>query len=148
MKRIWKKEATLKLLQQLSVNTMVEHLGIKFTEIGDDYLTASMLVGRSTHQPFGLLHGGASAALAETVGSMAGNLVVGEDRYCVGLEINSNHLRPVKNGMVAATARPLALGRTIQVWDIRIHDEGKRLINISRLTLAVRDAASKHKERS
>lgn len=136
---MWKKKKpSLELLQELSRDTMVEHLGIKFSEIGDDYLIATMEVNHATHQPFGLLHGGASVALAETVGSMAGNLSVDESRYCVGLEINANHVRPVKSGSVEATARPLALGRTTQVWDIRIVNGDGKLVCISRLTLAVR----------
>lgn len=136
---MWKKkEPSLELLKELSRNTMVEHLGIEFSEIGDDYLVAVMEVNHATHQPFGLLHGGASVALAETVGSMAGNLSVDESRYCVGLEINANHVRPVKSGSVEATARPLALGRTTQVWDIRIVNGNGKLVCVSRLTLAVR----------
>ena len=126
------------MLNELSRNTMAEHLGIEFSEIGDDYLVAVMKVDHITHQPFGLLHGGASVALAETVGSLAGNLAVDESRYCVGLEINANHVRPVKSGIVEATARPLALGRTTQVWDIRIVNGDGKLVCVSRLTLAVR----------
>jgi len=136
---MWKKKGpNLEMLQKLSQNTLVEHLGIAFCEIGDDYITAKMEVNKSTHQPFGLLHGGASVALAETVGSMAGNLAVDESRYCVGLEINANHVRPVTSGVVTATARPVAIGRTTQVWDIRITNDSGKLICISRLTLAVR----------
>lgn len=139
MKGMWKKkDSNLGLLKELSRNTMVEHLGIEFSEIGDDYLVAVMKVNRFTHQPLGLLHGGASVALAETVGSMAGNLTVDESRYCVGIEINANHVRPVKSGTVEATARPLALGRNTQVWDIRIVNGDGKLVCVSRLTLAVR----------
>ena len=93
---------------------------------------------KKTHQPFGLLHGGASAALAETIGSMAGNLAVSSDRYCVGLEINANHVRPVRTGVVRGVAKPLALGRTIHVWDIQISNENDKLVCVARLTLAVR----------
>lgn len=139
MKNIWKKEVSFELLEHLSRNTMVEHLGIKFTEIGNDFLQAEMLVNKNTHQPFGLLHGGASAALAETIGSMAGNLAVSSDRYCVGLEINANHVRPVSTGVVRGIAMPLALGRTIQVWDIKIYNEKEKLVCVARLTLAVRE---------
>ena len=138
IKSMWKKkELNLELLKELSRNTMVEHLGIEFSEIGDDYLVAVMKVNHATPQPLGLLHGGASVALAETVGSMAGTLAVDESRYCVGLEINANHVRPVKIGTVEATARPLALGRTTQVWDIRIVNGDGKLVCVSRLTLAV-----------
>ena len=135
---MWKKKVNQDLLNELSRNTMVEHLGIEFSEIGDDYLVATMKVSHITHQPLGLLHGGASVALAETVGSMAGNLTVDESSYCVGIEINANHVRPVKSGIVEATARPLALGRAIQVWDIRIVNGDGKLVSISQLTLAVR----------
>ena len=127
------------MLAQFSRNTMVEHLGIEFTEIGPDYLKATMPVDKSTHQPMGLLHGGASVALAETVASMAGTLAVDESQFCVGVEINANHVRSVTNGYVTGTARPLALGRTIQVWEIKIEDENSTLICISRLTLAVKN---------
>lgn len=139
MKKIWKKEASLEFLRSFSENTMVEHLGIVFIEVGNDFLIAEMPVDKRTHQPFGLLHGGASVALAETIGSMAGNLTVGTDRYCVGLEINANHVRPVKKGIVRGIARPLALGRTIQVWEIQISNENNKLVCIARLTLAVRE---------
>ena len=138
MKNIWKKEASFELLENLSHATLVEHLGIKFTEIGNDFLQAEMVVDKNTHQPFGLLHGGASAALAETIGSMAGNLAVSADRYCVGLEINANHVRPVRSGVVRGIAKPLALGRTIHVWDIKIYNENEKLVCVARLTLAVR----------
>ncbi len=135
---IWRKEGTLELLAQFSKNTLEEHLGIEFIEIGPDYLRATMPVDNRTHQPMGLLHGGASAALAETIGSMAANLAVDKSKYCVGLEINANHVRPVTKGLVTGTARPIALGRTIQVWDIRIEDDKGKLICISRLTMAVK----------
>src|SRR5699024_2411368 len=108
-----------------------------FTEIGPDYVRATMPVDARTHQPYGLLHGGASVLLAETVGSTAGMLCVGEDEGCVGVEINANHLRGVRSGTVTGTARPLHVGRRTQVWEIRIEDEAGRLACISRLTLAV-----------
>jgi 1,4-dihydroxy-2-naphthoyl-CoA hydrolase len=138
MNTIWRKKGTLEMLAQLSRNTMAAHLGIQFTEIGSDYLKATMPVDKSTHQPMGLLHGGASAALAETVASMAGNLAVDESKFCVGVEINANHVRSATNGYVTGIARPLALGQTIQVWEIKIVDENSKLICISRLTLAVK----------
>jgi 1,4-dihydroxy-2-naphthoyl-CoA hydrolase len=140
MKKIWRKEVSLQKLNILSSNTLVKHLGIEFTELGEDFLVATMKVDNRTHQPFGLLHGGASVVLAESVASMAGNMAVDDSRYCVGLEINANHVRPVRNGWVTATAKPLALGRTTQVWDIQIVNDSGKLVCVSRLTLAVREA--------
>lgn len=135
--KIWKREFDLASLKASRENTMVDHLGIEITEIGDDFLIASMPVDNRTHQPMGILHGGASIALAETVGSMAANLVVDRDHYCVGLEINGNHLKSVRSGLVYAKAMPVHIGRSTQVWDIRIEsDEGKNVC-ISRLTMAV-----------
>jgi 1,4-dihydroxy-2-naphthoyl-CoA hydrolase len=119
-------------------DNMVSHLGIEITEVGQDWITARMPVNAKTKQPFGLLHGGASVALAESVGSLAANLCVDMNtHYCVGLEINANHVRPVTDGYVFATARPLHLGRSTQVWDVRIHDEHERLVCVSRLTMSV-----------
>ena len=106
--------------------------------VGDDFLRATMPVDARTHQPYGLLHGGASVALAETLGSAAGMMLVDPAReIVVGIEINANHLRGVKSGIVTGTARALHIGRSTQVWEIRIEDEGQRLVCISRLTLAV-----------
>jgi 1,4-dihydroxy-2-naphthoyl-CoA hydrolase len=117
---------------------MMQAIGIVFTEVGDDYLRATMPVDARTHQPYGLLHGGASVALAETLGSAAGMMLVDPAReIVVGIEINANHLRGVKSGIVTGTARTLHVGRSTQVWEIRIEDEGRRLVCISRLTLAV-----------
>ncbi|QES89324.1 hotdog fold thioesterase [Rhizosphaericola mali] len=139
MSRIWfKKHINLAELNASSKNTMTEFLEIQFTEIGDDYLKATMPVTAKTHQPMGILHGGASAALAETVGSIAGWLVVDiSHKICVGMELNCNHIRSKKSGIVTATARPWHIGKTTQVWDIQIHDEKEKLVCISRLTLAV-----------
>ena len=118
--------------------TMIEHLGIEVVDIGDDWLRARMPVDHRTVQPQGRLHGGASCVLAETVGSIAANLVIDSSQFlAVGLEINANHIRPVKDGYVYGTATPDALGRTTQVWTIRITDEDDRLVCISRLTMAV-----------
>ena len=118
--------------------TMIEHLGIEVVEIGEDWLKARMPVDHRTVQPQGRLHGGASCALAETVGSIAANLVIDSSEFlAVGLEINANHIRPVKDGYVYGTARPDSIGRTTQVWTIRITDEDDRLVCISRLTMAV-----------
>ncbi len=112
-------------------------LGIVFTELGPDFLRATMPVDARTRQPYGLLHGGASVLLAETLGSSAGNLCVDDDTMCVGIEINANHLVAVREGLVTGTARPLHIGRRTQVWDIRIEDAAGRLACVARLTLAV-----------
>ena len=125
-------------LNPLGKNTMGEHIGIEITEIGEDYLRGRMPVDHRTRQPYGLLHGGASVALAETLGSVASAFVVDRERYdCVGLEINANHVRGVREGFVVGTVRPLHLGKTTHVWDIRIHDEREKLVCVSRLTVAI-----------
>jgi 1,4-dihydroxy-2-naphthoyl-CoA hydrolase len=125
-------------LQPLSDNTMGQHLGIEFTEVGDDFLKGRMPVDHRTRQPYGLLHGGASVALAETLGSVASAFVVDRSQYnAVGLEINANHLRGVREGFVTGIARPLHLGKTTHVWDIRIFDEKEKLVCVSRLTVAI-----------
>ena len=125
-------------LNRLSQGTLIEHLGIVFTAAGEDWLQATMPVDERTRQPYGLLHGGASVVLAETLGSSAGNLCVDTaSQVCVGLEINANHLRAVRSGMVTGTARALHVGRTTQVWEIRIENEAGKPVCISRLTLAV-----------
>lgn len=116
------------------------HLGILFTEFGADYARGTMPVEPRTHQPMGILHGGASVVLAETLGSVAANYAVNPARfYCVGQEINANHLRPVKSGLVTGTARAIHLGSRSQVWGIEIRDAQDRLTCISRLTIAVVD---------
>ena len=125
-------------INKMSAGSMVEHLDIKFTEIGEDYIVASLPVDHRTHQPFGILHGGASVALAETLGSVASYLTVDPEKfYCVGLEINANHIRSKKDGHVFGKVKPIHLGRTTQLWEIRITDEQDKLICISRLTLAI-----------
>ncbi|RDZ26686.1 hotdog fold thioesterase [Lysobacter silvisoli] len=134
---VFRRPSTLDQLNALSRGTAMEPLGIVFTEIGADYLRATMPVDARTHQPYGLLHGGASVLLAETLGSSAGMMSVGEGQGCVGIEINANHLRGVREGTVTGTARPLHVGARTQVWEIRIEDEAGRLVCISRLTLAV-----------
>ena len=119
-------------------NTMVNHIGIEFIELGDDFIKARMPVDHRTHQPMGLLHGGASVALAETLGSTAAMLCVDPAKYyVVGLEINANHIRGVRDGWVYATARSLHRGRTTQLWEIRITDAADKLVCVSRLTMAV-----------
>ena len=134
---IFRGHTTLDELNALSAGTAMVPLGIVFTELGPDFLRGTMPVDECTHQPYGLLHGGASALLAETLGSTAGNLCTPPDQMCVGVEINANHLAAVRRGHVVGTARPLHVGRRTQVWDIRIEDAGGRLVCVSRLTLAV-----------
>ncbi len=135
---IWQSPITLEILTRFSQNTLLTHLGIEFTEIGPDFLIAKMPVDARTHQPLGILHGGASCVLAETVGSMAANFCVEADKkYCVGLDINTNHIRVIKSGDVFGKATPFHLGQSTQVWQIEIQDDRQRLISISRLTMAV-----------
>ncbi len=126
----------LATLNASAAGTLAAALGIEISELGDDYLRGRMPVDQRTRQPFGLLHGGASVALAETLGSTAANLCLASGR-AVGLEINANHLRAATDGFVTGTARPLHIGRTTQVWEIRIEDEAGRATCVSRLTLAV-----------
>jgi 1,4-dihydroxy-2-naphthoyl-CoA hydrolase len=135
---IWKRKPSLQQLHEWNENTAAARLGIEFTEIGDDWLAARMPVDSRTVQPFGILHGGASVLLAETIGSCAANYCVEEDKaYCVGLDINANHMRTAAQGWVTGTARPYHIGRSTQVWEIRIVDEVGRMVCISRLTMAV-----------
>ena len=133
----FRRTITLEALNALSRGTAMEPLGIVFTELGADYLRGTMPVDARTRQPYGLLHGGASVLLAETLGSTAGGLCVDEGQGVVGIEINANHLAGVREGLVTGTARPLHVGRSTQVWEIRIEDERGRLACVSRLTLAV-----------
>lgn len=135
---IWKQNTDLARINGWNTNTAMELLGIRFTAIGDDWLQGTMPVDHRTHQPFGLLHGGASVLLAETLGSSAAMLTLDpEKELTVGLDINANHVRGVRSGIVTGTARPLHLGRTTQVWEIRIESEEGSLVCISRLTMAV-----------
>jgi len=136
---IWfQKALTIADIQPLGKNTMGEHLGMIFTELGDDYLKATMPVDHRTKQPYGLLHGGASVALAETLGSVGAALTVDPDNFiCVGQEINANHLRSVRDGLVTGMAKPVHIGASSQVWEIKIYDQREKLVCISRLTVAV-----------
>lgn len=135
---IWRLEPTLEEIQEKARNTLSEYIGIQFTEVGPDFVRATMPVNPHTHQPTGVLHGGASVALAETVGSVAANLCVDQATHlCMGQEINANHLRPVASGIVTATARPYHIGGRSHVWHIEIRDEGDKLVCVSRLTVAV-----------
>lgn len=135
---IWKVKPPIDALMQTSQNTLVEHLGIEITEIGDDYLVGTMPVDKRTVQPFGLLHGGASVALAETLGSIGGGLTLDHTQETVvGLEINANHVKSAREGKVTGVAKPVHIGKRTQIWEIKITNEADELICISRLTLAV-----------
>lgn len=135
---LWKTQPDIDQLNARQKNTIGEVLDIRFEAFTDDSISASMVVDHRTHQPFGLLHGGASVVLAESVGSMASYLCIDTTRfYCVGLEINANHLRAVRSGRVTATARPVHIGRSTHVWDIRLNTDDGKLSCISRLTIAV-----------
>lgn len=134
---IWKQPVDLVTINAWRTHTLLEALGIRITEIGDDFLAGTMPIDARTRQPYGLLHGGASVALAETLGSSAAMLCCGDGFAAVGLAINANHLRAVRSGIVTGTARPLHVGRATQVWEIRIENEPGQLVCIARLTLAV-----------
>lgn len=135
---IWTIPLDLAIINDRGKNCMVDHLGIEFIEVGADFLTAKMPVDRRTHQPIGIMHGGASCVLAETVGSTAANFCVDMEKYyCVGLDINTNHIRSMRAGYVYGTAKPFHLGKTTQVWGIEIVNEEKKIISINRLTMAV-----------
>ncbi|MGB0133032.1 hotdog fold thioesterase [Dokdonella sp.] len=135
---IWKQSIDLDRINAWNSNTLVEYLGMRVTEVGEDFVRGTMPVDSRTIQPFGLLHGGASVALAESLGSLGANLVLEAGKeMAVGLDINANHVRAATSGLVVGTARPLHLGRSTQVWEIRIEDEEQNLICMSRLTMAV-----------
>lgn len=138
---IWfKKDLKVQDFLHLGKNTMSEFLEMEFIEIGSDFLKMQMPVTNKTKRPFGILHGGASVALAETVGSFASALVVDSSfKKCVGLEINANHIKSVSEGFVIATCKPIHLGRSTHVWDIQIHSHEQKLVCISRLTVAILD---------
>ncbi len=134
---IWRAPPDLAALNAAARDTLAQALGMRLSEAGTDFLRGTLPVDARTVQPFGLLHGGASAALAETLGSVAANLCCAPGTRAVGLEINANHLRAVRAGTVTGTARPVHLGRATQVWEIRIEDANGRLTCISRLTCAI-----------
>ncbi|TAE67619.1 MAG: hotdog fold thioesterase [Bacteroidetes bacterium] len=135
---IWSSEIDIEKLNTLSKGSMGEFLSIEITEIGEDFMVAKMPVDSRTKQPFGVLHGGASVVLAESVGSVGSNCIVDISKFrCVGLEINSNHLKSVSSGYVYAKATALHIGKTTHVWDIKITNEEGKLINVSRLTMAI-----------
>jgi len=137
MEKIWKKEFDLKVLNDHAKNSMVEHVGIEFVEVGDNYLKAIMPVDHRTKQPMGLLHGGASVTLAETMGSTASFLVLEDGFYSVGLEIKANHIKSATQGVVTGVVVPLHMGKTTQIWDISITNEDGELTCASRITMAV-----------
>ena len=135
---LWRTTPNIEQLNAIQKNTIGQVLDIRFESFDEESLTASMVIDHRTHQPYGLLHGGASVVLAETVGSMASYLCIDASQfYCVGLEINANHLRAAREGVVTGTARAIHVGRSTQVWEIRIENEAGKLVCISRLTLAV-----------
>ena len=139
MKTIWfKKDLSLTDFISLGKQTIAEVLDIRFTEVGADFIKATMPVDHRTHQPYGLLHGGASCVLAETLGSVASAKVIDPEKFiCVGIEINANHIRSVRSGFVTGITTPIHIGATTHVWDIKIFDEREKLICISRLTVAI-----------
>ena len=135
---IWYGNPALEAVNLRGKGTMIENLDIKITEIGENYLEGTLPVDKRSIQPHGILHGGALVTLAETLGSLAANLVVDpENQYCVGLEINANHIRSTRNGFVKGRAYPLHLGSSTQVWSIEIRNEEDKLVCISRITMAV-----------
>ncbi|WP_373474703.1 hotdog fold thioesterase [Sphingorhabdus sp.] len=139
MTKIWFNDTLdLKSLTANGDNCMPGYLGIEFIDFGDDWIKARMPVDERTKQPYGRLHGGASVVLAETIGSIGAAMTVDRSKFAVvGMEINANHVRPVKDGYVYAVARPESMGRTTQIWSIRIEDEAGKLVCISRITMAV-----------
>lgn len=135
---IWQTAVDIEIVSERAKNSMSEFLGIEFTEVGDDFMCARMPVNERTRQPMGIMHGGASCVLAETLGSTAAQFCVNHaTHYCVGLDINTNHIRSIREGNVIATARPYHLGKSTQVWHIEIHHEAGKLISVNRLTMAV-----------
>jgi 1,4-dihydroxy-2-naphthoyl-CoA hydrolase len=136
---IWfNKQLNVDMIRGFGRQTMTEHLGLEWVEVGPDFMKAKLPVDHRTIQPYGLLHGGASCVLAETLGSVASAMMVDHDKYyCVGLEINANHIRSAKQGYVTGIVTPLHIGNSTHVWDIKIHDENNKLICVSRLTVAV-----------
>lgn len=135
---IWLREYTLEELNGRPKGHIGDLLGIEFTGIGPDFLSARMPVNEKTRQPYGILHGGASVVLAESLGSMASNMIIDSEKYIgVGLEVNANHLRPVKSGFVSGICKPVHIGGKTHVWDIRHYDDRGKMNCISRLTVAI-----------
>ena len=135
---IWQRQHSVKELNNMTQNCIEEHLGIEIVELGSDYISATMPVDHRTRQPFGLLHGGASVVLAESLGSLASNLCIDQkEKVAVGIEVNANHIKQVREGLVKGTVRPLHLGNKIHVWEIRIVNSAEKLVCICRLTVAI-----------
>ena len=135
--RIWTKPISVESITALSAGCAVSHLGIEFLEVGDDFIRGRVPVDERTRQPYGLLHGGVSVALAETLGSVAAGHVAAEGHAVVGLDINANHLKSARSGWVTGIARPVHIGRSTQVWHIEMHNDDGELTCVSRLTVAV-----------
>lgn len=145
---IWFRKYDKDTIAQMGIGNMMEHLDIQITELGEDFISGTMPVDHRTKQPAGLLHGGASVVLAETLGSIAAYLVIDPEQYaCVGLEINANHIRSVRSGRVTGTAKPIHIGSTTQIWGIEIKDEKDKLVCISRITMAVLGLKGKNLEK-
>ncbi|AGA33330.1 ComA operon protein 2 [Thioalkalivibrio nitratireducens DSM 14787] len=136
---IWKRPVDLDAVNQANRNTLMDALGIRVTAVDDDALYGTLPVDERTRQPFGFLHGGASVALAETLGSIAANLAADPGCVCMGVEVNANHLKAVRSGVVTGCARPQQIGRSIQVWDVRLENERQERVCVARLTIAVRE---------
>lgn len=134
---LWKRPVTIEEINQRCKGTLMELLGIEFVEVGKDHMTARMPIVPKLHQPTGIMHGGASAALAETIGSIAANCAVEKGKLCVGLDLNINHIRAVKSGFVSAVTKPLHVGKSTHVWEILIRNEEGQLVSAARLTIAV-----------
>jgi 1,4-dihydroxy-2-naphthoyl-CoA hydrolase len=137
---IWKRPVDLDALNEANRSTLMEALGIRITAVEDDALYGTLPVDERTRQPFGLLHGGASVALAETLGSVAANLAADPGFVSMGLEVSANHVKAVRSGLVTGCARPVSIGRTIQVWDVNLHNEGNELVCAARLMVLVRES--------
>ncbi len=137
MSSIWKRNLSLEEINRSSRESIAEHVGIKIIEKGDDFITATMPVDKRTKQPLGILHGGASVLLAETLGSIASYMTLDKNDISVGLEIKANHIKSVTKGIVTGTVRPVHLGKTTQIWDISIKDDQDKLVCVSRLTLMI-----------
>lgn len=135
--KIWQSQIDLNIVNERGRHTLSEYLGIEFTEVGDDYLSARMVINQHHKQPIGIMHGGVSCVLAETVGSTAANFCVETGYYCVGLDINTNHIRAVREGTVYAKAQPFHLGKSTQVWGINITNTEGKLVSVNRLTMSV-----------
>ena len=138
--RIWKKPVSVEILTESHRQTAVPHLGIEFLEVGDDFIRARVPVDHRTHQPFGILHGGVSVVLAETLGSCGAAYSTPADQRAVGLDINANHIRSASSGWVTGVARPVHMGRSTHVWQIELADEQGRLTCVSRITMAILQA--------